>query len=172
MTQSAKDRALALYEISDDLEMVKGIENLFDICPKLVSVLDNPTIGLEKKYSLIDKICEAASLDGVSKNFIKAMVKTDEIFEIKSILKCYRELWDRNHNIIRPELVFSKKPSDEEVNDIITNIKAKFPESKIEPEISVDESILGGYIVRVGYFETDMSYEGCFKQLERKLIRR
>lgn len=172
MTQSAKDRALALYEISDDISMVNEIEELFRECPRLITLLDNPTIDEKKKFTIIDRICDEAKMNGISKNFLKTMCKTDEIFEVDQILQSYKDLWDRNHHIIRPELIFSKEPSDDEIKEIVCEIEKRYPESKIEPKVSVDESILGGYIVRIGYFETDMSYEGCFKQLERKLIRR
>ena len=36
----------------------------------------------------------------------------------------------------------------------------------------VDESLIGGYVVKVGYKEYDHSYEGRLRQLQRKLTGR
>lgn len=47
-----------------------------------------------------------------------------------------------------------------------------YPDSEITLTQSVDESLIGGYVVKVGYKEYDHSYEGRLRQLQRKLTGR
>lgn len=47
-----------------------------------------------------------------------------------------------------------------------------YPDSEITLTQSIDESLIGGYVVKVGYKEFDHSYEGRLRQLERKLTGR
>ncbi len=44
-----------------------------------------------------------------------------------------------------------------------------YPDSEITLTQSIDASLIGGYVVKVGYKEFDHSYEGRLRQLERKL---
>ena len=46
-----------------------------------------------------------------------------------------------------------------------------YPDSEITLTQSVDESLIGGYVVKVGYKEYDHSYEGRLRQLQRKTYR-
>ena len=100
------------------------------------------------------------------------MCVQDEISELMDIITEYHRIWDERHNIVRAQIIFGKEPSAEEQNKVVSEVKDRYSDKEVHEEISVDESLLGGYVVKVGYYETDMSYEGCFRQLERKLIRR
>ena len=44
-----------------------------------------------------------------------------------------------------------------------------YPDSEITLTQSVDESLIGGYVVKVGYKEYDHSYEGRLRQLQKNL---
>ncbi|MCR4781383.1 MAG: ATP synthase F1 subunit delta [Lachnospiraceae bacterium] len=172
MTQSAIDRASVLYSLTDDVEMIKKLKEIISVCPEFTSVLVNPTIDKEKKFNIIDKVCEKEDILPIIKNFLKVMCEQDEIVELMDILEEFEKLWDKKHNIVRAQIIFGRKPSEEEKTKVLSEVKKHYSDYDVREEISVDESLLGGYVVRVGYNETDMSYEGCFKQLERKLIRR
>ena len=47
-----------------------------------------------------------------------------------------------------------------------------YPDEKVVLSEETDASLLGGYVVRVGYEEYDHSYEGKLRRLERKLTGR
>jgi F-type H+-transporting ATPase subunit delta len=172
MTQDVIDRAKVLYSLTEDLKEVDKVEEIFSEGPLLQSVLTNPTVKKEQKFAVIDRIASEANLLPLVKNFLKVMCVQDEISELMDIITEYHRIWDEKHNIVRAQIIFGKEPSAEEQNKVVSEVKDRYSDKEVHEEISVDESLLGGYVVKVGYYETDMSYEGCFKQLERKLIRR
>jgi len=172
MTQDVIDRAVVLYSLTEEIEEVDKLSHIFSECPLLQSVLTNPTVKKEKKFVVLDRIASEANLNPLVKNFLKVMCVQDEISELMDIITEYRRIWDEKHNIVRAQIIFGKEPSAEEQNKVVSEVKKRYSDKEVHEEISVDKSLLGGYVVRVGYTETDMSYEGCFKQLERKLIRR
>ena len=55
---------------------------------------------------------------------------------------------------------------------ILKQLESIYPKEKIVLSEKTDASLLGGYVVRVGYEEYDHSYEGKLRRLERKLTGR
>ena len=105
-------------------------------------------------------------------NFVKMMCKIGEIDEISDILLAYRNRWDREHHVVRPEVIVDKDPSAERMDEIQKLLREQYPDSEIQMNLRVDPEIMGGYVIRVDHHELDRSYEGYLKQLENKLSRR
>ena len=55
---------------------------------------------------------------------------------------------------------------------ILKQLESIYPKEKIVLSEKTDASLLGGYVVYVGYEEYDHSYEGKLRRLERKLTGR
>ena len=55
---------------------------------------------------------------------------------------------------------------------ILKQLESIYPKEKIVLSEKTDASLLGGYVVHVGYEEYDHSYEGKLRRLERKLTGR
>jgi F-type H+-transporting ATPase subunit delta len=62
--------------------------------------------------------------------------------------------------------------TDEEANDAKALLQSKYPEYEISLTQKVDETLLGGYVIKTLNTEYDRSYEGKLRELERKLTRR
>ena len=62
--------------------------------------------------------------------------------------------------------------SKEEKEAIQKQLESIYPDEKVVLSEETDASLLGGYVVRVGYEEYDHSYEGKLRRLERKLTGR
>ena len=73
---------------------------------------------------------------------------------------------------IGADLIYAETPSKEEEAEAKKILDKNYPDSEITLTQSVDESLIGGYVVKVGYKEYDHSYEGRLRQLQRKLTGR
>ena len=62
--------------------------------------------------------------------------------------------------------------TDEEAKDAKALLQSKYPEYEISLTQRVDETLLGGYVIKTLNTEYDRSYEGKLRELERKLTRR
>ena len=65
-----------------------------------------------------------------------------------------------------------KQDAKEEKEAIQKQLESIYPDEKVVLSEETDASLLGGYVVRVGYEEYDHSYEGKLRRLERKLTGR
>lgn len=78
----------------------------------------------------------------------------------------------RQRIFIRAELISAEAATDEEANDAKALLQSKYPEYEISLTQKVDETLLGGYVIKTLNTEYDRSYEGKLRELERKLTRR
>lgn len=168
MTQAAVNNAIVLYRLSADRNEVEKTQELYFTTPKLNEVLTNPTIQLDKKYEIIDKVFALDKTPEVIVNFIKMMCKLGECDEFKDIFDAYYRYWDEQNHIIRAEIINAQSGDDNRA-EAEEFLKSRYPKDTIKLTESVDESLLGGYVIRAHHIEYDRSFEGRFRQLERKL---
>ena len=84
----------------------------------------------------------------------------------------YYAYWDEQNHIMRAQIIFAGEPDAATREEAEQLLQKKYPDYKIVMTESVDETLLGGYIVRMKNEEYDRSYEGRLRQLERKLTGR
>lgn len=172
MTQAAVNNAKVLYRLSAKREDVEKAEQLFFLTPELQKTLENPTIPNAKKNEIIDRVFALEEMPEVITNFVKMMCRIGYCDEMRDIFKAFYQYWDKENHILRAEFISAGEPVKEEVEEAEQLLQSKYPEEKIELTKKVDESLLGGYVVKVLHQEYDRSYEGRLRQLERKLTGR
>lgn len=124
------------------------------------------------KYDIIEKVYGFESEPKLITSFIKEMVKLGYAAEMNEIFEAYYRYWDEKNHIIRAELISAEAATDEEANDAKALLQSKYPEYEISLTQKVDETLLGGYVIKTLNTEYDRSYEGKLRELERKLTRR
>ncbi len=169
MTQAAINQAKVLYGLCQDRSVIKNLESMYTATPALEQVLNSPVVPLVKKFNIIEEISNRTNQPEIIKNYLKTICRNDEIDEVKDAITYFYQMCDKAENIIRSEAVFASEPSEEKKAEIVSFLQSKYPGQKIDLSIQVDPEILGGVLVRVGNTEYDHSYDGCLKQLERKL---
>lgn len=172
MTQEAINNAKVLYELSLQRETMEAFKVLYNSTPKLKEVLDNPVIPLKNKHHLIDKIAEVESYPDTFKNFLKRLCDYGQTYELEEIFQAFDKYWDEKHNILQAKIICAKQPEDDKLVQVMEFLQKKHPGKEIKTEICIDENLLGGMCISVGWEEYDWSYEGRLKQLERKLTGR
>ena len=166
MTQAAVNSAKVLYRLSVSREDVEKAEKLFFMTPQLQKVLTSPVVPAAKKYEIIDQVFALETTEDVLVRYMKIMCRIGNMTEMQDIFQYYYKYWDQMHHVVRADLIYAETPSKEE------EAEAKEILDKITLTQSVDESLIGGYVVKVGYKEYDHSYEGRLRQLQRKLTGR
>lgn len=170
MTQEAVNNAKVLCALPVSRKTVEQAQALMDLTPELARTLESPVVPLKKKYAVIDRIFALEQIDAVLARYFKVMCRIGSIDVLSDIFRAYYALWDQANHIVRAELVSAAEPTEEEIAAARTLAEEKYPDCRIELTQKIDESLIGGYIVRVGYQEYDNSYAGRLQQLQRKLI--
>ena len=103
---------------------------------------------------------------------MKMMCRIGEIGQITDIFNCYYKYWDERNHILHAEVIYVDEETKKEKASILKQLESIYPKEEIVLSEKTDASLLGGYVVHVGYEEYDHSYEGKLRRLERKLTGR
>ena len=156
MTQKAVNNAKVLYRLNISRSDVEETHKIFTKAPFLLETLTNPVVSEEAKEVVLDKIAR----------------QSGEIGQITDIFNCYYEYWDKMNHILHAKVIYADDKAKEEKEAIQKQLESIYPDEKVVLSEETDASLLGGYVVRVGYEEYDHSYEGKLRRLERKLTGR
>ena len=169
MTQKAVNNAKVLYRLNISRSDVEEAHKIFTKAPFLLETLTNPVVSEEAKEVVLDKIARQSGMPELLENFMKMMCRIGEIGQITDIFNCYYEYWDKMNHILHAKVIYADDKAKEEKEAIQKQLESIYPVVLSE---ETDASLLGGYVVRVGYEEYDHSYEGKLRRLERKLTGR
>lgn len=139
------------------------VESALSASPELCQVLTNPAYGNEAKRDILKDLAAKLGLSVTVSNFILLLLDRGRILYLSQVVASYGLLADEISGIIRPELV-SALPLEESQVDAIRTSLAKSTGKKVELTVSVDPSLIGGVVTKIG----DKVYDGSVRtQLSR-----
>ena len=172
MTQELVNNAIVLHRLSVSREDVEKADEIFFTTSELQKVLDSPVVVQKKKETVIEKIYQDAGISDKLTGFIKMMCRLGYAADMRDIFDAYYRKWDDANKVLRANLVSAAPASEELIQSAEDILAKKYPEYKVVLTKEVDESLIGGYVIKLLNKEIDRSYEGKIRQLERKLTGR
>ncbi|WP_107039543.1 ATP synthase F1 subunit delta [Brumimicrobium mesophilum] len=130
--------------------------------------LNSPLINSDKKNNVFDKLF--GDFQEISKKFIRLLTKNNR----EMILPLVAEEFITKLNTIRgivPLTITSAVKLEDSVKAIILERLNKHIEGSIELTEKVDESLIGGFVVRMGDTRIDASIAHQLNEMKQRLIR-
>lgn len=147
-TAGEKDRT---ERIDEDVDLVR--ESL-DSSPELERFFQSPVVPREKKSAVIRELfgprVHKSTLD-----FLLLLVEKRREGMVRRILAAYRELRDEQQGFVAV-VARSARPIGPEEKQRLVDSVSRITGSRVRLETQVDESLLGGIVLRVG----DTVYDG------------
>lgn len=144
------------------------INQLIEQDRQFATVLELPSVNAEEKKELLKKVLQGKVNDLTLK--VLDLLADKRRLEILGPLEHqYREMLNKKNNLVSASLVSSEKLSDQAV----ANIKARLTEhlgKRLELEVKVDPSLIGGVVLRLGDQVIDGSLKGQLKAIEKALL--
>lgn len=145
--------ALAIYDIAVEnnkvrevYEILDSIMNLYEKDKEFKNLMLHPLIKREEKIKIVENILSNA--DEISKNIIDYLIDKDRISIIRFILAEYLKIYYKDNNEIAVTAIFSKMISENQRKKLLEKLENKTGR-KVVLDIKIDESIIGGGIVRI-----------------------
>lgn len=164
-TTLAKRYARALVEIGQEqkaldtyADSLNALCDLVDDNKEFREVLINPVFTSEDKKKIAGQVMEKTSTDPMVANFINLLIDRKRIDQLPGIAAAFRGMLDEINGISRAEVISAAPMDDDEmarVADALTKISGK--EAVVTS--SVDPSLIGGLVARIG----DMVFDGTIR---------
>jgi len=174
-TKAAGRYAKAFLELALDQQKIEVVENnmqqiltVADETQDFKVFLSSPLINVDKKLEVIKSIF--GNFDALSISFLE-MVATNrrEALIIEIAASFLAQL--KEHRGIVPITIISAKPLDVHTKDEITSKISASIKGTLEITENVDESLIGGFIVRMGDHQIDASVSNQLNRLKQELVK-
>lgn len=122
----------------------------------LRAVAGSPLIDPEEKARAFTAVADKLGLSTLTKNLVGVAAKNRRAGELPAIGRAFRRRLARHRGARQAEIISARPLADSERDQILETVGASLG-AKIEAPTKVDDSLIGGLIVRVGSRQFDAS---------------
>ena len=167
MMQAAINYGQVLFELSVPDTVIEETALALRTVPELKRALNSPVVARSSKHHVIDRVFPAEI-----RTFLKVLVDRRDMDLTDDIFKAWRACVCRQEGILEASLYYVTEPEEEQLQEIKGMLRKKYDKKDVRLRLILDQSLIGGFIIRVGDVETDWSLKGRLKELEQKIMRR
>lgn len=147
--------ASAIYELANEINKVeetykelKIVMEIYETNVDFKVFINHPLVQKEDKKEFISKLF-LKEFSSETINILHYLVDKTRLAQIKSIVTEYLKLYYLKNQIVEAEAVFAIVPSKEQIQNLVSSLQNKV-KKEVRLSTKVDESILGGVIIKIG----------------------
>ena len=174
-TTIARPYAEAVFKLAQQQGQLKEWSDRLQLCaaiasnPEMSALIGNPKISNRQMADLFGELC-GDRLDERGKNFIATLIENDRLGLLPEIAGLYEQARADAEGVVSAEVVSALPLSDAQQKKIAASLKKRLGRD-VALECSVDESLLGGAVIRAGDLVIDGSARGQVERLSNALLR-
>lgn len=162
--------AKSIYDLAVERGEIEQVHRDFEMIEKVcasnkdfVLMLRSPLINADDKQTIMDKIF-GKHFSPITKTLVEIIIRKRREQYLLDIAMRFSTLYDNTHNITRG-VVTSATPLSATQRTAISNLVEETLKTSFILEEKVDESLIGGFSLRVG----DLLFDGSVSATLRKL---
>ena len=159
----ARRYAKAIFAVGQDQatyeqynEVLQGLAELFVSHPEVADAVTNPLYPMDVKEKVMQGIVASMGVDKVVGNFLNLLVQKKRAGLLPEIAEAYQAMVDGAKNICHGNVVSAVEMNDE-LKAHVQKVLEKLTGKKVKLSTSVDSTIIGGIIAKVGDLVLDGS---------------
>ena len=163
LTGIARPYAAALFDLAGDAKAVEGTEKDLDAISALIEssgdfsrFLKSPTISVDAKRDVIEAILKKAKTSELVANTLRLVARNGRLFALPAIISAYKALAADARNEITADVTSATGLTAAQEKELAKVLKDKLGKD-ITLNTRVDESLIGGLVVKVGSKMIDTS---------------
>ena len=171
----ARPYAQAAFDIANEKSDLKSWSDMLQLIAAVTSdavmsdMISNPSIEREKIVEIIVDVC-GDNLNDLAKNFVKVLAENGRLNVAEEIALGYEEHRAEAEKTVEAEVTSAFPLSDAQVKSMTEALKKRLGR-EVTLNASVDESIVGGAVIRAGDLMIDGSVSGQLEKLATSLMK-
>lgn len=134
----------------------------------LMRLVRSPVFSADDQYSAIDGVMAKAKISGLVGNFIRVIAKNRRLFVMPEMLSAFRRLLAEHKGEATAEVTVAKPLNAQQTKELKAALKSVVGKD-VAIDATVDPSLLGGMIVKVGSRQIDTSLRTKLSSLKLAL---
>lgn len=174
-SEAATRYAHAVFDLAKEAKALDSVEQDFSKfaaawreSSDLRAVARSPLIAPEEKAAALTAVSARLGMSDLARKTVGVVAQNRRAGELPAIISAYRALVARDRGARQVEIV-SARPLGEREKSAIVDALGQQLGAKVEAETSVDDSLIGGFVVRVGSRQFDASIKAKLDALRLAL---
>ena len=155
--------ALALFVLARDAKTIDAVESsLANVRDALAQSEDfrnltvSPMVSRGAAVKAVSAVADELGVDATTKSFLGVLAENHRLGALPKIIKAFRTLAAQHRGEIAAEVTSAHPLTDEQVIELKHQLRQRVGR-EVSVDLSVDPSLLGGLVVRVGSQMIDSS---------------
>ena len=148
-------------ELQDWSELLRANANLLE-------VFRNPTVALDKKRAVLNKLIERTKPRPVTTNFLKVLLQNQRLTELPYINRKLAEILDERAGMVGATVTTARAVSESSQNELRERL-AELTKKKVRVDFEEDPELIGGLITRIGSTVYDGSIRNQLLKYREKM---
>src|SRR5580692_5398897 len=172
VTGMAGRYATALFELAREeraIDAVKANLDRFDgmlaESSDLMRLVRSPVFSAEQQAKALTAVLAAAGIDGLAAKFLHVVAANRRLFAVAGIIKDFRALVARHKGEVTAAVTLAQAPDERQLAAIKEALRAVTGKD-VQVDVTVDASIIGGLIVKLGSRMVDSSLRTKLKSIK------
>jgi len=171
----ARPYAQAAFDIANEKSDLKNWSDMLHNIAAVTSdalmsdMISNPSIEREKIVDVIVDVC-GDNLNDLAKNFVKVLADNGRLNVAEEIAQAYEEHRAEAEKTVEAEVTSAFPLSDAQIKSMAEALKKRLGR-EVTLKTNVDETIVGGAIIRAGDLMIDGSVSGRLEKLATTLMK-
>lgn len=171
----AQRYARSLYDLADEQNAVAAVEKDLARFEEMLSqsadlrrLVTSPVFSAEQQLAAIGAVLKKAGIAGLVGNFLRVVAKNRRLFAVPSMIRAFRAIASEARGEATAEVTSAHALSSGQQTELKAALKAVAGKD-VSLNVTVDPSILGGLVVRLGSRQIDTSLKTKLNSLKLAL---
>lgn len=171
----AERYAGSLYELAAESKAVAKVEEDLSRFEALLSgsddlkrLIESPVFSAEDQLKAISAVADKAGIGGLTGNFLRVVARNRRLFAIPGIIRAFRRIAAEARGEVEAQVVCAHALTAAQQTELKAALKAVAGKD-VAIALTVDSSLLGGLVVRMGSRQIDTSLKTKLASLKLAL---
>ena len=154
----------ALFELALEEKATDSVRKELDQFDALIAdsadlnrLVRSPVFGADEQLKALNAILAKGGLSGITANFLRVITTNRRLFAVRDMIRAYRALAAQHKGEVVAKVTVAEPLNDQNKEALKGALKSVTGGKDIDMDVTIDPSIIGGLIVKVGSRMVDTS---------------
>lgn len=162
------DLAREAGNVADVEGSLAAFEAMLNESPDLLRLIRSPVFSAEDQLRAITAIVDKAGIGGLAGSFLKVVAQNRRLFAIPAIIRAFRRIAAEARGETTAEVTSAHALTQEQEDELRATLKGVAGKD-VNISVTVDPSLLGGLVVKMGSRQIDTSLKTKLASLKLAL---
>jgi F-type H+-transporting ATPase subunit delta len=135
--------------------------------PRVRALIGDPKVREDQRYGLIAALA-GADIPAEAQNLVRVLMANDRLTLLPEIRALYERLRHEREGVVEAEIATAFPMQNGQLEDLVKDLERRF-KRKVQPNVIVDKTLIGGVRIAVGDEVIDGSVRGKLQDMASAL---